>query len=239
MSGTTAAENRDAVFEVEFVVRDPSYPFVGASAEEGCAFELARMLPRRDDRYAEFFDVTGVDADRIVTRGRDHDSVDVTLLTAYESGGLFEFLVTDDCPAVELARLGALPREVQGVEGEGRIVAEIPARYDPPTVVEAFLEDTPAAELTTKREKERVEPLFPPAAFRHVLRNHLTDRQREVARAAFEAGYYDWPRSCTGEDVAAELGISSATFSEHIHAAERTLLTVLFCDSRTDRPGDR
>jgi predicted DNA binding protein len=45
---------------------------------------------------------------------------------------------------------------------------------------------------------------------------------------AFEAGYYDWPRGCTGEDVAEELGITSATFSEQIHAAERNLLSAVF-----------
>jgi len=118
-------------------------------------------------------------------------------------------------------------------------VAEITARYDPQAVVESFRDDNPDTELVTTRETESVEPLFPPAAFRHVLREHPTDRQREVVRAAFEAGYYDWPRSCTGAEVASAVDISSATFSEHIHAAERTLLTVLFCDSRTKRPDGR
>ncbi|WP_239642048.1 helix-turn-helix domain-containing protein, partial [Natrinema versiforme] len=47
----------------------------------------------------------------------------------------------------------------------------------------------------------------------------------EVLKAAFEAGYYDWPRGCSGEEVAAELGIASPTFSQHIlsliHISER------------------
>jgi len=41
-------------------------------------------------------------------------------------------------------------------------------------------------------------------------------------------GYYEWPRDCTGQDVADELGITSATFSEHVFAAERKILAFLF-----------
>lgn len=228
MPKETSKEQTNPVFEVEFLLQNSAHPFIGASEEEGCTFELAEMVPRSDGRYAEFFNVTGADPDQIVTLAAARESVDINLLIEYENGGLFEFLVSGNCPAFRLAELGALPRSVEGRDGEGRIVAEIPPQYDPPAVVEAFLDDNPDAELTTKREKESVAPLFPQSAFRHVLQTHLTDRQREVLRTAFEAGYYDWPRECTGTDVAAELDIASATLSEHIHAAERKLLTVLF-----------
>lgn len=220
------------VFEVEFHLTDSSYPFIAASEANNCRVELAEMVPRPDDRYAEFFNVTGAEPSRLGTIAADHEGVDVTLLRGYENGGLFEFLVSDNCPALELAERGALPRHVEGRNGAGRIVAEIPSQYDPPAVVDAFLEDHPDAQIATKREKDAVAPLLSESAFRQALDAHLTDRQREVLRAAYEAGYYDWPRASTGEAVAEELDITSATFSEHIHAAERNLLTALF-----DGPG--
>lgn len=227
-------ETPGPVVEVEFTIQDAAYPFVAASEREECTFELAEMIPRPDGRYAEFFTVTGTDPARIAALAEDFDAVDVTLLTVYDDGGSFEFLVSEGCPALRLAELGALPRTVEGVNGTGRIVAEIPAQYESSTVVETFLEETPDAELRTKREKSSASPLFTRSGLEYVLEAHLTERQREVVRTAFEAGYYEWPRKCTGADVAASLDISSATFSEHIHAAERNLLTAMLGRPRSD-----
>lgn len=53
----------------------------------------------------------------------------------------------------------------------------------------------------------------------------LTDRQREVVRTAYDAGYYEIPREATTEDVAAELGVDPSTAAEHLQRAERNLMT--------------
>lgn len=227
MSRSSSRKRTRSVSEVEFTLSDPSYPFIGVSEREACAFELAELIPRGDGAYAEFFTVSGSSPDRILPLASAHGSVEATLLSEYEDGDLYEFLVSDDCPAVRLAELGALPRTVRGVEGEGRIVAEIPARYDPAGIVGTFLEEHPDADLASKREKADIDPLLHSGALREALRTRLTDRQREVLETAFESGYYEWPRECTGEAVASELGISSSTFSEHIHAAERKLFAAM------------
>lgn len=222
----------EGVVEVEFTLDDSRYPFVGASESEACRVELAEMVPRPRGRYAEFFNVVGAAPERIAALGADYDTVEVTVLRESERGGLLEFLVSGDCPAFKLAELGALPREVVGVDGEGRIVAEIPPRHDPAAVVGAFLETNPGAELTAKRAVDGVTPMFTRSATPRLLETRLTDRQREVLQEAFEAGYYEWPRESTGKEVAEALGITSATFSEHIHAAERSLLTALLDGTR-------
>lgn len=221
-------DDDQSIVEVEFVLERSQYPFVRASEEFDCRFELAGMVPRPDGRFAEFYNVTDADPARVATAVTDHDGVDVTHLRRYDSGGLVEFLVSEDCPAYSLATHGALPREVRSTEGVGRIVVEIPSRYDPSTVIESFLAEHPEASLATKREKGAITPLFTRSTFQQVILTRLTERQREVLRTAYEAGYYDWPRQCTGEELADELGISSATFSEHIAAAERKILCVTF-----------
>lgn len=235
MAKNGSGERTPHVCEVEFSIRGSRYPFVNASKTEACTIALAEMFPRPDGRYAEFFNVRGADPERLVSSADAYGSVDVTLLAEYENGGFLEFLVSDDCPAFRLAELGALPREVRGEGGTGRIVAEIPPQRNASAIVAAFLDDHPDTELVTKRGKNAIAPRFSGSAFRQVLHSHLTDRQREVLRTAFEEGYYNWSRGCTGTDVADELDITSATFSEHIKAAERNLLTVLFEDSDSDR----
>lgn len=54
--------------------------------------------------------------------------------------------------------------------------------------------------------------------------NRLTDRQEEVIRRALEAGYFEWPRDVTSDELAAELDISRATLLEHMRKAESKLL---------------
>ncbi|MFO8114527.1 MAG: helix-turn-helix domain-containing protein [Halorubrum sp.] len=52
-------------------------------------------------------------------------------------------------------------------------------------------------------------------------RGRLTDRQREVVRTAQRLGYFEYPRETDAEAVAAAVGITRSTFSEHLAAAQR------------------
>ncbi|WP_058366564.1 helix-turn-helix domain-containing protein [Haloparvum sedimenti] len=239
MSRSGQTEPAGPVIEVEFALREGNYPFLRGSAVEECTFELAKMVPRRDGGHTEYFSVTGADPARIAALAEEHETAEVSLLTEYDRGGLFEFRVLGNCPAHRLAELGALPQVVEATDGTGRIVADIPAGCDTGAVIDAFLTAVPAADLTAKRGKESVTPLFTLSGVRQVLRTRLTDRQFEVLVTALEAGYYEWPRECSGEDVAEELRVSSATFAEHIRAAERKLLTLLFERSELGAPGRR
>ncbi|WP_321168877.1 bacterio-opsin activator domain-containing protein [Halorubrum sp. CBA1125] len=225
--------------EIELTVQNAVYPFVGVSGEEHCRVELAKIIPRPEAQYAEFFNVLGAPPARIKRHTDSYETVETSLLSEYDDGGLFEFIVSGNCPAYRLAELGALPRTVEGVDGQGRIVAEIPLRYDPPAVTEPFLEEYPDFDLIAKRTKETHTSMLTPSTFQQSLLNNLTDRQQEVLQTAFEMGYYEWPRDCTGQDVADELDITSATFSEHIFAAERNILTYIFKKSVNNCPTGR
>ena len=53
----------------------------------------------------------------------------------------------------------------------------------------------------------------------------LTDRQLETLQLAVDRGYYDSPREVTARALAAELGCSRGTASEHLRKAERYVLS--------------
>ncbi|WP_435117145.1 bacterio-opsin activator domain-containing protein [Halolamina sp. C58] len=227
MSVRSGQSNDDPVVELEFAFDDPAYPFVGASAAASCRLELEEMVPRGDGAYAEFYSVHGTDLSVVETLSGEHPSVAVTAIERYDDGGLLEFLVEENCPAVRLAELGALPRSVVGDHGEGRIVAELPGEYDAGDVISTFQAEY-GGDLVAKREQDAFTPLFSHRELEHELERRLTDRQREVLEVAFEAGYYDWPRQVSGEALAERLGISQPTLSEHLTAAERKLLSLVF-----------
>lgn len=52
----------------------------------------------------------------------------------------------------------------------------------------------------------------------------LTERQYTVIEHALEAGYFEWPREITSEELADELDISRTTLLEHLRKAESKLL---------------
>ncbi|SEP10384.1 HTH DNA binding domain-containing protein [Halogranum amylolyticum] len=52
----------------------------------------------------------------------------------------------------------------------------------------------------------------------------LSHRQREVFQLARKRGYYQHPKAITAGELAAELGITTSTFHEHLHKAEAKVL---------------
>lgn len=227
MGRKSIPSDTDRVVELEFAFNDLEYPFVGASAAGGCLVDLEEIVPRGGGTYAEFFSIEDADPGRIEVLAEEHDSAEARLLDRDDNRSLFEFTVSSNCPAVGLAELGALPRTVRAVDGDGEIVAELPGRHDTAEVIDEFLTEF-GAELTAKREKDELTPLFSHREFDRTVRNKLTERQREVLELAFEMGYYEWPRECTGEELADRLGISSPTLSKHLYVAERKVLSMLF-----------
>jgi PAS domain S-box-containing protein len=61
----------------------------------------------------------------------------------------------------------------------------------------------------------------------------LTERQRTAVETTYYAGFFEWPRESTGEEVAESLGISAPTFHKHLRVAERKLLAARFGDGLT------
>lgn len=76
-------------------------------------------------------------------------------------------------------------------------------------------------------ERERERDVQTEAAFGKQLTTSLTERQREAARTAYFAGFFESPREHSGEEVASMLDISQTTFTQHLRAAEKKLFAAL------------
>lgn len=218
----------ERITRVEFAVTDPKYPFVAVSSETGGRALMEELIPRTDGEFAEFFTVLDCDAEDVLSLAARHDALEAELLEEYDDGGLFEFVVHDRCPVVHLADTGALPRDVESADGKGFITAEIPSDTSTDRVIDDFLTAHGDAELVAKRQQPYTTPLFSHREFQHAVEDQLTERQQEVLAAAHSAGYYEWPREHTAEEVASELGISPATLHEHLRTAEQKLIASFF-----------
>lgn len=224
MSEPEPSIGSNAIVEVEFELTDDRYPLVALPRAEECRLVLEKFLPREGDANAQYYSVLGTEPERIAERLECYEHVESRLLVQYESGGLFEFRVADSCPVCYLSERGAVPISVTGTSDGGTIVVEIFPCDDPGDLVSGFLEEHPA-KLVAKRRKGDGTPLVSERELRDSIVDRLTERQREVLFAAYEAGYYQRPRKTTGAELADELGITSTTFQQHIRAAERKLVS--------------
>jgi len=104
------------------------------------------------------------------------------------------------------------------------VTVEAPTDADARTIQETLTEHAPGFELVAKQERER-RPT--PEDEDSPIRDELTERQLEVLRAAYLAGYYEWPRDTTAEQLADTLDIASSTLHQHLRRAERNLFDEL------------
>ena len=65
------------------------------------------------------------------------------------------------------------------------------------------------------------------AEFAVSLLDHLTKKQAEVLRVAYELGYYDVPRRITSEQLGRGLGMRAATVVEHLRKSEKRILDAI------------
>lgn len=227
MNTSDGPEEPDDIVAVRFGVSDEAYPFVCVSQKESCRVELEKILPRGSDRFAEYFKIIEADPDRVLELAEASDLVEPGIIARYDNGGLFEFIVTGFCPAQDLIGLGAVPHEVVAEDGMGYILAEVPGGKSVTDIINAFLDQHPTASLEEKETKDRQTPLFTREELQLAVEEQLTNRQQEVLLAAYDSGYYEWPKETTGEELAESLDISAPTLSEHLHAAERKVVSIL------------
>ena len=218
------------VVEVEFRTTDSSYPLTELSERADCRIVLQQFMPGRESGYYSYYQITGGSPDRIAEILGEYDGLDASLVNASGESGLFEVRINDDDRyfAPLLTEAGALLSEMWTVDGESHILVQVPENTSVSAVIELVTENHPTVEAVAKRQRTYPVPLLTKELFQEAVENDLTDRQREVLFAAYHGGYFEYPRQTSGEDIAADLGISPPTFSEHLRAAERKILTMLF-----------
>lgn len=227
-AGNTEAENM--VVEVEFEVSDPQYPLVALSEETGCEAELLQVLPRSNGSYTVFQRISGAPTEKILEFTRSYEGFDARTVSERDESAIIEFRISErgDFFTTSLTDAGAIPTQLASKDGVARIVAEIPAIYSASEVIDCFKETYPSMEIIARRQKEYPVPIFQRRELHDAITQLLTPRQHEVLLLAYTNGYYDWPRGKTGEELADELEVTYATFSEHLRKAEQKIISMIF-----------
>nr|WP_305794402.1 bacterio-opsin activator domain-containing protein [Halomarina rubra] len=230
----TAAESKralltDRVAELEFGI-ELSESFLAQVADRTDApFEFTGMVSTADGSYLEYYSVETNDPETVLEVGEEAARVDHVRHVGDHGGeALFEMAFSDDHVVQAVAALGGRTTGLTVTDGVHRVTAEFPHDVDRHAIVEALAAKYEAATLRAQRERERDRTSR--QELWESFRDRLTDQQWSALKTAYYAGFFEWPRSSTGEEVADSLDISAPTFHEHLRAAQNKLLMVLLED---------
>lgn len=221
----------ERVTEVELAVSDAACPTVCLADRLDCPVDLEWLTRDPDGDLVAYY---GVDADCADVAALVADAPDLQLVTADSHGSIIRATLTGRTVAATLADHGALLTSETATAGGATCTAILPQETDVRRLLDALAAAHDDVQLLAQRDRERT-----PRTVRDVhsaLVDALTDRQLQVLRTAYLAGFYEWPRQNTGAEIADILDINQSTFLQHLRTAERKLLDVLLAD---DTPSPR
>jgi PAS domain S-box-containing protein len=148
----------------------------------------------------------------------------------------FELQLSDPPLMSKIASLGGSIEQAV-VSDDLQMTVHLPQDVETRQVVDAVQAEHDGVEAIAHRQVSKTDDRDQRLA--DVWGDEFTDRQRTVVETAYYAGFFEWPRATSGEEVAEKLDISGPTFSQHLRAAENKLFGRLVGGDQSDAGDER
>jgi len=207
----------DEVVELQF--RLPNlFETLGIQSTDAGPITIDHATPIRDEAYLVYGTATpdAVDTVQAIVETLPHwESV-----TFREGDGEvgFEARLTEPPVLSAVASLGGTVERATIEDGTYDMTIYVPTSVDVRQVIDTVTDAYPTINLLKRRQRTRNTETT--TQVRRVLESDLTDRQLTSLQAAYYAGFFEWPRDASGEDVADSLGVAPPTFHQHLRKAE-------------------
>lgn len=217
----------DAVLRLEFRTSDARAFLPALTDRLDCTVELESTVVVSDAELLCYLSIEGARPPAIADVVAAVDGIaEPRVVETREDGCRLSVVVSGGSPVRALTRRGATIAEATAADGRLRVVAEVPAGTDVGPIADGLRASFPDARLVGRQVVDA--PPTTGSQLRETVTERFTDRQRTALEAAYESGYFDWPRDSTAEEVADAMGVSSPTFHNHLRKAQRELLEAVF-----------
>lgn len=221
----------DSVTELEFQLTGVDEPLANMAAALDCSVTVEHVSGDGGESI-QYVTVADADPEVVSEYAAEDDHIDTAQhVYTHEERSLFRLSIDERSIVATLAQYGAGIESLSITGTSGTLVAHVASSNDIRTVVDALQTTYGGLTLVAQRERERDVQIE--AGFRKQLAATLTDRQREAVRTAHFAGFFEWPRDHSGEEVASMMDITQTTFTQHLRAAENKLFSALFDETMT------
>ncbi|AXR77457.1 PAS domain S-box protein [Natrarchaeobaculum sulfurireducens] len=223
----------DSIVELEFRVADPAVFHIRLTADLDCRCEFQRGIPIENGRLITYDRIVGAEPSAVLEVAQEAAHIERARVVSDRPEGFVLETVTSHSLVQHALELGTTVRSAVADGGEGTVLIEAPHTADVRELVGAFVREFDALELVAKRERDH--SVTTADEFRTAVATNLTEKQCGALEAAYLAGYYDWPRKTTAEELAESMDISSSTLHQHLRKANWNLLSAFF-DEPTSTP---
>ncbi|MFC4436162.1 MULTISPECIES: bacterio-opsin activator domain-containing protein [Natrialbaceae] len=153
---------------------------------------------------------------------------DARLLSSIDGHNRIEAHAESETVSQVFFSLGGRARDIAIASDEVRFRGEIPGDVDPRLAADGIRRFHPSVELVSE------ELVYSPHLLYDIVADALTDRQLAVLNSAYFGGYFDTPRTSTGDELADRFGVTRQTFNQHLRKAQQTVFRHLFEKSGAD-----
>lgn len=183
------------------------------------------LLPRADDTWLVYVTIHDADPERVAAAVSQRQTVErVEHVDSPADGHAFELVLSSLQSLDFVAENGGSVVSIEATPDATELTVEVPESVDVRAFVEAYQRRYREVELVSRRPVADAADRPSTAD----LASELTDRQRDALAAAVEAGYFEWPRDRTAEEIAESLGVTPPTFHRHLRVALRKVVSGLF-----------
>ncbi|GGK71585.1 bacterio-opsin activator domain-containing protein [Haloarcula sebkhae] len=232
-SALSAIERKHAllttsVTRVEFDIDDERFLLSRLARSAGCSLSYEGGIQHAPAGNSVFVTVEDADVQTVAAAAADMTSIDdVTQISDDDAGsGVLRLELSQPFLALELADHGAIFRAATADPDGTTLVVDVPQSVDVRNIAQLVDSTFSGVELKRKETLERGIEQDRSSEFL----TDLTERQLEVIQTAYYSGYFESPRTKSGEDIAAMLEISPPAFYQHVRTVQRKLFTTLFED---------
>ena len=223
-----ASERRQALMSdelIEIELRLPAYIPQSTPPPDDWQAEITHTVESPEGGSIMFGTVASADRPVVETVFEPLSTFRFSVLGQQGETCRFQLRTDRRCLIGRLATHGWSTESVTLANGDGYLTVRLPAGDSVREVVETVAERVPDVELLARRQRHASLPREYSQASQV---DELTDRQRMVLETAHAAGYFEWPRDSSGEEVADTLGISPPTFHQHLRVGQQKLMDALF-----------
>ena len=214
----------DELVEVDFH-RDRILDTFGVEMDADHRISLDHSVPLGDDEFLVYGSVSEGAVDTLEAIAASLDHWDEVTVHATGDPRHFELRMSDPPVLSTVASLGGYVDGAALEDGALDLRVHLAPSVDVRQVIDAVTDTYPSAEMRRRRQITR--PADDPQRLQRRLVSDLTDRQRATLEAAYHAGFFEWPRNASGEEVAESLGVASPTFHQHLRKAEGKVFDAL------------
>lgn len=237
-----AAERKQALtstelIELEFQIQDVKDVFDGITELSGTT-TLDAVVPLTDSEFLVYGTATN-DAVEGVTQlveAVPHWEA-VKFKTTYEPIS-FELRLSDPPILPVIASYGGYIDSAVIENGNYRMTIHLSPTADVSEVASLVKQAYPQVRMLRRQQITKRQDTA--RQIQRQLTETLTDRQSTVLETAYHAGYFEWPRDSSAQDVAATLDVAPATFHQHLRYALKQVFDELLSTTSQQqlRPAD-